>query len=105
MVLFEMSRKQKGKRQAGPVSGCPKFVLGGDTIPDSKSNPIQDETIEERCWEGGALVEVEAGRSRSLELVTGDQFAPGSHPVKRIAHQDHRPQLQLCLSQGVTSNY
>ena len=27
MVLFEMSRKHKGKRQAGPVSGCPKFVL------------------------------------------------------------------------------
>ena len=27
MVLFQMSRKQKRKRQAGPVSGCPKFVL------------------------------------------------------------------------------
>ena len=27
MVLILMSRKQKRKRQTGPVSGCPKFVL------------------------------------------------------------------------------
>ena len=57
----------------------------GDTIIGSKSNPIQDEKIEERCWEGGALGEDEAGRSWSLELVTGDQFAAGSRLVTKQA--------------------
>ena len=30
MVPILMSRKQKRKGQTGPVSGCPKLVLGGD---------------------------------------------------------------------------
>ena len=60
-------------------AGNPPFPAGwgvhpccGDTIPKSKSLPIQDETMEERCWEGGALSE-DGGRKEPLQLVTGKQ--------------------------------
>ena len=107
MVLFQMSRKQKRKQQAGPVSGCPKFVLRAVETPFPIVYPIQSRMRQLKKGTGKKepLVRMEAGRSRSLELVTGDQFTPGSHPVEQIAHQDHRRQLQLCLSQGVTSNH
>ena len=75
-------------------------------------NSIQDEIIEERCWEGGALGE-DGGRKEPVARVgdwrlicswtqVGDKT---SHHVEQPAHKDHRPQLQLCLYQGVTSNH
>ena len=43
----------------------------GDTILNTKSLPIQDETIEERCWEGGAL-SADGGRKEPVAPV-GDR--------------------------------
>ena len=81
-------------------AGNPPFPAGrgvhpccGDTIPNSKSLPIQDEAIEERCWEGGALSE-DGGRKVPVAPV-GDRQSicsweqvvdKTSHPVEQLAH-------------------
>ena len=40
MVLILMSRKQKRKRQTGPVSSCPKFVLRGRQLKKGASDEV-----------------------------------------------------------------
>ena len=87
MVLFEMSRKEKGKRQAGPVSGCPKFVLRAVETPYPIVNPIQSRMrqLKKGAGKEEPLVRMEAGRSWSLQLVTGNQFAAGSRLLTKQA--------------------
>ena len=85
MVLFQMSRKQKRKRQAGPVSGCPKFVLRAVETPYPIVNPFQSRMMKKGAGKMEPLVRMEAGRSRSLQLVTGNQFAAGSRLLTKQA--------------------